>query len=76
MVVNFRDGGQEPLLFRVKVVEELPGAFAAMTKKKVEAAVIGEDPLLNTNAGAIAALAAANRLPACGFTNFAVSSSR
>ena len=57
--------------FTVKDVEELPGAFAAMTKKKVEAAVISEDPLLNTNAGAIAALAAANQLPACGLTTFA-----
>jgi putative ABC transport system substrate-binding protein len=57
--------------FAVKGLEELPGAFAAMAKKRVEAAVIGEDPLLNTHAGAIAALALAHRLPASGFTNFA-----
>jgi putative ABC transport system substrate-binding protein len=57
--------------FEVRTPEELLGAFAAMAKKRVEAAVIGEDPLLNTNAGAIAALAVAHRLPASGFTNFA-----
>ena len=57
--------------FEVRTPEELPGAFAAMAKKRAEAAVIGEDPLLNTNAGAIAALAVAHRLPASGFTNFA-----
>jgi len=57
--------------FTVKGIEELPGAFAAMAKMRVEAAVIGEDPLLNTNGGAIAALAVAHRLPASGYTNFA-----
>jgi putative ABC transport system substrate-binding protein len=56
--------------FTVKGIEELPGAFAAMAKMRVEAAVIGEDPLLNTNGGAIAALAVAHRLPASGYTNF------
>jgi putative ABC transport system substrate-binding protein len=57
--------------FEVKGVEEFPAAFAEMAKKRVHAAVIGEDPLLNTHAGAIAALAVAYRLPASGFTNFA-----
>ncbi len=57
--------------FVVKAIEEFPGAFAAMAKKRVEAAVIGEDPLLNTNGGAIAALAIAHRFPASGYTNFA-----
>ena len=57
--------------FTVKGVEDLPGAFTAMVKKRIEAAVIGEDPLLNSNAGAIAALAATHRLPACGLTIFA-----
>lgn len=57
--------------FAVTGIEELPGAFAAMGKKGVEAAVIGEDPVLNTNAKAIAALAVTHRVPASGFTNFA-----
>jgi len=57
--------------FTVKGIEELPSAFAAMASKRIEAAVIGEDPLLNTNGGAIAALAIAHRLPASGYTNFA-----
>ena len=33
--------------------------------------MIGEDPLLNANAGVIAALAATHRLPAIGLTIFA-----
>jgi putative ABC transport system substrate-binding protein len=57
--------------FVIKAVEELPGAFAAMAGKGMEAAVIGEDPVLNTHGGAIAALAVAHRLPASGYTNFA-----
>jgi putative ABC transport system substrate-binding protein len=57
--------------FGVKALEEFPGAFAAMARKRVEAAVIGEDPLLNSNAGVIAALVATHRLPACGLTIFA-----
>ena len=56
--------------FTVKAVEELPDAFSKMVEKRMEAAVIGEDPLLNTSAGAIAALAVAHRLPTSGFTNF------
>jgi len=55
----------------IKGIEELPRAFAEMAKMRVEAAVIGEDPLLNTHGGAIAALAVAHRLPASGYTNFA-----
>ena len=57
--------------FVVLTLEEIPGAFSAMAKQKFEAAVIGEDPLLNANAGAVAALAATHRLPAIGFTTFA-----
>lgn len=48
-----------------------PNSFATMAKMRVEPAVIGESPLLNTNGGAIAALAVAHRLPASGYTNFA-----
>ena len=54
--------------FGVKTVEEFPGAFAAMVKKRVEAVVLAEDPLLNSNLGIIAALAATHRLPSIGIT--------
>jgi putative ABC transport system substrate-binding protein len=57
--------------FAVRSPEELPGAFTAMAKKRVEAAVIGEDPLFNSNPGVIAALAVTHRLPASGLTIFA-----
>ena len=57
--------------FAVTATDDFPGAFAAMAKNKAEALVIHEDPLLNTNVGAIAALAAAHHLPACGLTIFA-----
>ena len=56
--------------FGVSRLEEFPGVFTAMTQKRVEAVVIGEDPLLNSHGGAIAALAATHRLPAIGFPNF------
>lgn len=59
--------------FAIRNSEELAAAFAEMTKAKVEAAVISEDPLLNTNSGAIAALAIASQLPTCGFTSLAES---
>ena len=57
--------------FEVRALEEFPSAFAAMANKRVDAAVIGEDPLLNSNVGVIAALAATHRLPAIGLTTFA-----
>ena len=57
--------------FLVRTPEELAGAFTAMAKQQFEAAVIGEDPLLNSNAGAVAALATTHRLPAIGLTTFA-----
>lgn len=57
--------------FVVASAEEIPGAFDAMAAKRIEATVIGEDPVLNTGARTIATLALALRLPASGFTNFA-----
>jgi len=61
----------ELLHFGLKEFEELPGTFNSMAKARVEAVVVGEDPLLNSHAGSIATLAVANRIPASGFTNFA-----
>ncbi len=57
--------------YEVRALEQFPGAFSAMAKQRVEAAVISEDPLLNSNPGVIAALAATHRLPAVGLTVFA-----
>ena len=57
--------------FPVRETGDFPGAFITMAKTKVDAAVIGEEPLLNANAGVIAGLAAIQRIPAVGFTNFA-----
>lgn len=57
--------------FTVKGTEDLPGVFSAMAKKRIEGAVIGEDPLLNSNPVAIAALATTHRLPTIGLTIFA-----
>jgi len=61
----------ELVQFPVKSSADFPNAFSAMGKKRFEAAVISEDPMLNANVGITAALAAANRLPAVGLTTFA-----
>ncbi len=57
--------------FEVKGAEDLPAAFTAMARKRVEAAAIDEIPLLNSNAGVIGALAVTHRLPSIGLTTFA-----
>jgi putative ABC transport system substrate-binding protein len=57
--------------FTVHRIDELPDVFTAMVKKRIEAAFIGEDPLLNANIGAVAALVATHRLPSVGFTTLA-----
>ena len=58
--------------FPVRESGDFPGAFSAMAKTKVDAAVIVEDPLLNANLVVIAGLAALQRIPTVGTTNFAV----
>ena len=57
--------------FPVRETGDFPGAFTAMAKAKVDAAVIQEDSLLNSGTSVIAGLAAIQRIPAVGFTNFA-----
>ena len=57
--------------FPVKSSADFPDAFAAMAKKRFEAAVISEDPLLNSNVNVMAALSATHRLPGVGLTTFA-----
>ena len=56
--------------FEVRGVEELAGAFIAMVKQRVDSAVISEAPLLGSNGGVIAALAATHRLPSIGNSTF------
>jgi putative ABC transport system substrate-binding protein len=57
--------------FNVRKPEEFDGAFAAMAAKRVDAYVATEDPVLVTNAKALADLAAKRRLPSIGFADFA-----
>jgi putative ABC transport system substrate-binding protein len=69
----------EPLATRMKLevqqlkvgaLEEIPEVFAAIAGKRMEALVIGDDPLFNANLGTIAALAATHRIPAIGITSY------
>ena len=57
--------------FPVRAAAELEPAFSAMAEKKVHAAVIIEDGLLNAQTQAIAALASAKRLPIIGLPEIA-----
>jgi putative ABC transport system substrate-binding protein len=52
--------------FEARRPDEFEGAFSAMTKKRVGAVVINQDPMLVANARAIADLAAQKRLPSIG----------
>ena len=57
--------------FMVREPADFPEAFNAMTKTRIDAALINEEPMLNSNAGVIAGLAAVKRLPAVGIASFA-----
>ncbi|MBF8305822.1 MAG: hypothetical protein HW398_1010, partial [Acidobacteria bacterium] len=57
--------------FAVREAADLPEAFNAMTKARIDAAVVNNEPLLNSHTGTIAGLAAVKRLPAVGFASFA-----
>jgi len=57
--------------FAVREAADFPAAFNAMTEARMDAAVISNEPLLNSQAGVIAGLAAVKRLPAIGFVSFA-----
>lgn len=58
-------------LFMIQEATDLPDAFNAMTKARIDAAVISSEPLLNSHAATIAGLAAVKRLPAVGYASFA-----
>ena len=57
--------------FAVREAADLPEAFNAMDKVRIDAAVINNEPLLNSHANVIAGLAGVKRLPAVGFASFA-----
>ena len=57
--------------FAARGPDEFGGAFTAMAKRRVDAVVVMEDPILNADTGTIANLAAKQRLPSIGFRKFA-----
>jgi putative ABC transport system substrate-binding protein len=58
--------------FDIRKPAEFEGAFAAMAAKRVSGLVVFDDAVLLANAPAVAALALKQRLPSCGWTDFAV----
>ena len=57
--------------FEAQRPSELGQVFATMINEKAAALLLFEDAMLITNANALAVLAAVNRLPSCGFPEFA-----
>ena len=58
--------------FDVRDRSALEGAFAAMAAKRVDGLVVFDDAVLLANAGSVAALALKQRLPSCGWPDFAL----
>jgi putative ABC transport system substrate-binding protein len=58
--------------FDVRAPTELEGAFAAMAAKRVGALVVIDDAILLSSAPAVAVLALKQRLPSCGWPDFAI----
>jgi len=58
--------------FDVRAPAELEGAFAAMAAKHVGALVVIDEAILLSSAPAVAALALKQRLPSCGWPDFAI----
>jgi len=57
--------------FELQGASDLDRVFAAMADSKVDALVVHDDQVLIGNAQAIATLAARQKLPSCGFLEFA-----
>jgi putative ABC transport system substrate-binding protein len=57
--------------FPVRDAAGLPEAFNAMEAVRMDAVVVNNEPLLNSHAGTIAALATVKRLPTVGYASFA-----
>jgi putative ABC transport system substrate-binding protein len=58
--------------FDVRARAEFEGAFAAMAAKRVRGLVLFDDAVLLGNTSVMAALALRQRLPSCGWTEFAI----
>ena len=61
----------ELFLFEARSPSEFEGAILAMTKERVEAVEIADDPMFLGNLRAIAAIVASRRLPSTGAKEFA-----
>jgi putative tryptophan/tyrosine transport system substrate-binding protein len=57
--------------FEARRPSEFGQVFATMIDQKVAALLLYEDTMFNANSNALAVLAAVNRLPSCGFPEFA-----
>jgi putative ABC transport system substrate-binding protein len=57
--------------YEARAPKEFENAFAAMAKRRVDAAVVVDEAMLIANANAIAALAVRQKLPSIGFLEFA-----
>ena len=57
--------------FEVQGASDLDGAFAAMSKQRIEGVVIHDEPILISNVGAAAKLAARHRIATIGFVEVA-----
>jgi putative ABC transport system substrate-binding protein len=57
--------------FEARRPSEFGQVFATMIDQRADALLLFEDPIMITNPNAIAVLAAVNRLPSCGFPEFA-----
>jgi len=56
--------------FIIREAADLPSAFKEMTKAQIDGVIVNNEPLLNSNAGTVAALAAAMRLPSVGYATY------
>lgn len=57
--------------FEVRSSDQFDSAFAAMSKQRIDAVVVQDDPMLIANAKAVASQAARHRIPASGFVDLA-----
>jgi len=57
--------------FVIREAADLPAQFRAMESAAMEALVVNNEPVLNSQASVIGALAAVTRLPAIGYPSFA-----
>src|SRR5262245_18441670 len=57
--------------FELRGSDELDRVFAAMADSKIDALIVHDDQVLIGNARAVATLAAQQKLPSCGFLEFA-----